>query len=96
MKNDMYYKGFEGEPEIQIILKIPNDDYILSIWEGYFDSIMMSIPASKSGWPGIVCHYHLCDAWDEEPMWRVDDNEGTYNIFMSVSKEKLDKKVLLF
>lgn len=91
MKNDTYYRGFEGEPEIQIILRRCDSDYILSIWEGYFDTIMMSIPATKSGWLGIVCHYHLCDAWNEESMWCVDDNEGTYNILKSVPKEKLDK-----
>lgn len=34
--NDIYYKGFEGEPEIQFICRKGETSETFVIWEGYY------------------------------------------------------------
>ena len=47
---DKYYKGYEGEPEIQIIKKSTNNERIvLRIWIGFFDDIMTAIEPNQLG-----------------------------------------------
>jgi hypothetical protein len=92
MINNKYYFGFEGEPEIQIIQKRNDNDYVLSIWEGYFDRIMSQMKPDKTGWTGIAYFYHLHTGWYDDDMW-VDKNIiDSYNKFKSICKERLDKK----
>jgi hypothetical protein len=92
MMNNMYYLGFEGEPEIQFILKKDNEDYTLSIWEGYFDRIMDQLTPAETGWTGIAYYYHMVTGWYDEDMWVMKDIVESYNQFKSVSKKQLDEK----
>jgi len=70
--NDKYYKGYEGEHEIQFIKSYNNgSSKILSIWDGYFDDIMRSIEPSENGWTGLAYYYHLCIGWYNENPWRI-------------------------
>lgn len=67
-----YYKGFEGEPEIQFIrVKPNNENLVLKIWIGYFDRIMDTIKPTKHGWSGLSYYYHLDEGWYDENPWEV-------------------------
>jgi hypothetical protein len=91
MINNVYYLGFEGEPEIQFTMKGNNEDYTLSIWEGYFDRIMSLIKPDVTGWTGIAYLYHMHIGWYDEDMWAIQDTVDAYNKFKSIPKEKLDE-----
>lgn len=66
--NYTFYEGYEGEPEI--ILIIPNED-ILHIWEGYFDDIYDTPSLDGNGWKGFTRDYHQMEGIF------ADDNTGT-------------------
>lgn len=53
--NYTFYEGYEGEPEI--ILIIPNED-IIHVWEGYFDDIYDAPSLDGNGWKGFTRDYH--------------------------------------
>ncbi len=92
MNNNYYYKGFEGEPEIQFIIRKEDEDYIFSIWEGYFDRIMSLLKPDKNGWTGIAYVYHMDIGWYDEEIWAVDNLRDTYDKFISIPKSRLDNK----
>lgn len=91
MINNTYYSGFEGEPEIQFILNRGSGNYVLSIWEGYFDRIMSLLKPDDTGWTGIAYYYHMYTGWYDEDMWIVEDIIDSYNKFKSIPKEHLCK-----
>lgn len=72
--NDLYYKGFEGEPE----LKIYSRDYELVIWEGYFDFILKTILDScgsdidKINNDLLRSYFYADNNWDSIP-WKIND-----------------------
>ena len=68
-----YYKGFEGEPEIQFICRKGNDSETFIIWEGYFNQIMRLIEPDNDGWKGLAYYYHMYSGWYEESPWTVPD-----------------------
>ncbi len=87
--NNEYYKGFEGEPEIQFICKKDDDSEILIIWEGYFDQIMMLIEPEADGWKGLAYYYNMYTGWYEESPWMVKDLHIALKQF-----EALDSKMI--
>jgi len=90
--NDKYYKGYEGEPEIQFIEELGmNEKKIISIWSGYFDDVMSIVKPTDVGWEGIALHYHLSTGWYEASPWQLIDIEGTLEQF-----QQLDEKMLAF
>lgn len=92
MINDTYYKGFEGEPEIQFICKKTECDEVLVIWEGYFDEIMKRIAPQKDGWTGLAYYYNMCLGWYEESPWVVDDLHMSLEQFCKIEKYDLSKE----
>jgi len=90
--NDKYYKGYEGEPEIQFIEELGmNEKKIISIWSGYFDDVMSIVKPTDVGWEGIALYYHLSTGWYEASPWQLIDIEGTLEQF-----QQLDEKMLAF
>lgn len=87
--NNEYYKGFEGEPEIQFICKKGDDSEILIMWEGYFDQIMRLIEPDADGWKGLAYYYNMCTGWYEESPWMVKDLHIALKQF-----ETLDSKMI--
>lgn len=68
-----YYKGFEGEPEIQFICRKDNDSETFIIWEGHFNQIMRLIEPDNDGWKGLAYYCHMYSEWYEESPWKVSD-----------------------
>lgn len=67
-----YYEGFEGEPEIRLIRGEENEEkYILSIWVGYFNSIMDAVVPVETGWTSLAYFYHLQEGWYKESPWQI-------------------------
>lgn len=71
--NDLYYKGYEGEKEIQFIKGKDDDTEIISIWDGFFNDILEQITPSEKGWEGLAYYYHLCIGWYENSPWEIPD-----------------------
>jgi len=87
---DKYYKGYEGEPEIQFIEELAIDQKkIISIWSGYFDDIMNIIKPTDAGWKGIALYYHLYTGWYEESPWQLVDIEEALAQFQQLDRDKL-------
>lgn len=74
MKSIDFYSGFEGEPEITIAqFDVEGKTvFILRTWIGFFDAVLRKIKPQNGEWAGIVKHYHLETAWNEET-WKCDD-----------------------
>ena len=84
--NNKYYKGFEGEQEIQFIRSPSNGDRtILSIWCGYFDDIMRLFQPTESGWTGLAYYYNLDIGWYEESPWKIPDVIDALHQFESLN-----------
>lgn len=83
-----YYKGYEGEPEIQFI-KGSNKEgrTILSIWDGFFDDIMCQFKPTASGWQGLAYYYHLVSGW-EEGIWELPNINSALVEFQSIKASR--------
>ncbi|GLC82915.1 hypothetical protein [Lacrimispora brassicae] len=67
-----FYKGYEGEGEIQFIQVLDNDNRnVIRIWDGYFDDIMEKIEPEASGWTGLAYCYNLVEGWYDESPWQI-------------------------
>ncbi|MBO9703486.1 MAG: hypothetical protein J7604_24980 [Sporocytophaga sp.] len=77
-----FYKGYEGEPEIDFILKDSSGGIfvVLKLWIRFFDSIMNLIKPNDNGlWEGLLIHYHLHTGWYDMPEWLCDNTYLFYN-----------------
>lgn len=89
--NTKYYEGFEGYPEIQFIrVSIDGQKEILSLWDGYFDSIMYAIEPKESCWTGIAYYFHLDQPWFDESPWKIPDVDIVIEQFENI--QSLDTK----
>lgn len=52
MKNNTYYEGYEGEPEVIISITETNDH--IHFWDGFFDDIFGSPSLDGMGWHGFT------------------------------------------
>lgn len=67
-----FYKGYEGEGEIQFIQVLDNDNRnVIRIWDGYFVDIMEKIEPEASGWTGLAYCYNLAEGWYDESPWQI-------------------------
>ncbi|KQY91211.1 hypothetical protein ASD24_24175 [Paenibacillus sp. Root52] len=82
-----FYKGYEGEPEIQISYSSKNEGSVtLRIWEGYFDNIMMGIKADSNHWTALAYYYHLHEGWYENSPWVIPDIDAALEQLELVNK----------
>ena len=61
-KENDFYSGFEGEPELSISLisEEKTTEIELTTWIGHFEEIVLSIGTNDLGkWEGISLYYHL-------------------------------------
>lgn len=69
-----FYSGFEGEPEIRLVLRVPGEaDTLLRMWVGYFDALMAEIQPEDGQWTGLALPYHLHEGWCAGGLWKVPD-----------------------
>ena len=91
--NTKYYVGFEGYPEIEFIcVSYDGKKDILSMWDGYFDSIMYSIEPKESCWVGIAYTYHIDMPWFDESPWRIPNLKIVIEQLTEIDINKLDDR----
>ena len=79
-----YYKGYEGEPEIQFIKgSTEGARTILSIWGGFFDDIMSQLKPTSSGWKGLAYYYNLAIGWEDDT-WEIPNIQSALVEFQSI------------
>lgn len=66
-----YNSIHEDEREIQLIRQSTNYQYILSVWESYFNDIMNLFAPNDSGWHGLAANYHDKIGWYEKKPWKI-------------------------
>ncbi|TCS96822.1 hypothetical protein [Hazenella coriacea] len=92
--NDRYYKGFEGEPEIQFIYTLDNEKKsILKIWIGYFETIMDAMITGEGELTGLVYYYSLHEGWYDESPWQIPNSSEAIEHFSKVRIEDLEQEV---
>ena len=95
---DKYYRGFEGQREIQIIIEIKNNrQIVLRIWAGFFENIMSAIEQQSVGWTSLAYYYNLDIGWYEDSPWKIKDLDEAKEQLESIDISKLgieDKEVL--
>lgn len=87
--NKKYYDGFEGEPEIQFILKKGSNSETLVIWEGYFDQIMRLMNPDEWGWTGLAYYYNMYSGWYQESPWAIEDLPMALKQFKTIDSSQL-------
>ena len=74
-----FYKGYEGENEIQFIKISPDGSKeMIKIWDGFFDDFMTKIKPEKEGWTSLAYYYHLVEGWNDESPWEIQDVLGAF------------------
>lgn len=68
MINTKYYDGFEGEHKIVL----SDGENRMSIWDGYFDTIMDALLKGNPEKKGIIREYFYREGWYDDP-WRIED-----------------------
>jgi hypothetical protein len=91
MKTLDFYCGFEGEPEIQILMKDINDVLVfeLKTWIGYFNATLIKIPPTNGNWEGIALHYHLETGWYDID-WECDNLLLLKSQLLSIAKDDME------
>jgi hypothetical protein len=90
---DKHYKGFEGEPEIQFAtVSESGDKVILSLWVGFFDSILNLIKPTETGWTGLAYYYHMDEGWYDESPWKIEDVGSTISELKGIAVNNLDNQ----
>jgi hypothetical protein len=88
-----FYTGFEGHPEILILLKNKDDSPFceLKTWIGYFDSTLKKIQPNNGNWEGIALHYHMETGWYDGE-WECDNLSQLFRQLLNINKVNLDSK----
>lgn len=83
--NNKHYIGFEGEPEITFA-NGDKDNYLstLTIWNGYFETILDCMLDSKQEVVGILNDYCLHEGWYDESSWLIEDVDLLINQMKNV------------
>ncbi|GGB56559.1 hypothetical protein GCM10011409_37690 [Lentibacillus populi] len=66
---EKYYKGFEGEPEIEIVNE---GEKVLRIWNGYFETLLESL-FNEEDPVGLIKEYVFHEGWYDESPWEIKD-----------------------
>lgn len=92
--DNKFYKGYEGEPEIQFIEELEDGTKgIFSVWDGYFNDIMELFQPGAHGWEGLALYYHLDSEWYNESPWKIPDKKSTLNQFQVLEIKKLKYEI---
>lgn len=76
-ENYIYYKGYEGEPELLISISASSSERY-HIWEGYIDDIFGEAIFTEDGWNGLTRDYQLLEGPFEESNEFIVDNMQEY------------------
>ena len=84
-----YYTGFEGHPEITFVRRRPDGDLVFTLWDGYFNDIMMAIKPDSKGWTSLALVYHLDEGWYDDPDWLIPDPSSALAQLRGIDASKL-------
>lgn len=72
MLDGRYYKGFEGEIDVDIYyINKENECIGFKLWEGYFENILSGAYADNFKDDGLFKYYTLHEGWYDEAPWEV-------------------------
>ena len=72
MLDERYYKGFWGENEVRLWVEKDGEEYGLSIWCGFFDTIMEGCFRPYPSPNGMVWCWQYCEGFYNNK-WEVPD-----------------------
>ncbi|CAI8959684.1 conserved hypothetical protein [Brevibacillus sp. IT-7CA2] len=87
--NDLYYVGFEGEPEIIFMYEKSNEVQVLKLWNGYFESLLDCLVQQAPVQDGILHEYYVHEGWYEESPWEITNVEKAVQLFKSFDVKKV-------
>ncbi|GEC92270.1 MULTISPECIES: hypothetical protein [Brevibacillus] len=87
--NDLYYVGFEGEPEIIFMYEKSNEVQVLKLWNGYFELLLDCLVQQTSVQDGILHEYYVHEGWYEESPWEIKDVEKAVQLFKLFDVKKV-------
>lgn len=88
--NNRFYRGYEGEPEVQFIAKNAEHKVGIGIWDGYFDDIMRQFTPGKDGWTGVAKVYHTDERWEDGIPCKITDLNDTLKEFSEIDLQLLE------
>ena len=94
MVDNSYYKGFEGEVEVEIYYLDENNKRIgYKLWEGYFENILSGAFSEKHNSGGLLESYVSHGGWYDEVPWRVKDITLAITELKQFRKENLEPEL---
>lgn len=85
-----HYSGFEGYGEITFVRRQGESELAFTMWDGYFDAILMAVQPGPTGWTSLALAYHVEDPWDLVPAWPVPDPQAAADQLDGVARAALD------
>lgn len=90
--DEVYYEGYEGEPEIIFIVeKNGIKRRMLGIWDGFLNDILSDVKPNAEGWVGITYYWHIGmledDHWLGDKPWHIDDLSVVYDQLVTINKD---------
>lgn len=74
MIDDKYYKGFEGEVDVDIYyLNDKNERIGYKLWDGYFENILSGAYHENFKVDGMLNSYSSHEGWYDEVPWKVEN-----------------------
>jgi len=85
--NCTFYDGYEGEPEI-ILMIVEEAEYSIHMWDGYFDDIFGEPALDGNGWKGFTR-----DLNQMEGLFSDGENETTIDVheYLEDARQYQDK-----
>lgn len=91
MLDNKYYAGFEGESEVQIYYEAQGESQGLSIWDGYFCTLLHACDFSEMRPGGLLQAYWNGSDWEDEDQWILQDPQLAARELRTFSPDRVDE-----
>lgn len=92
-ENNLFYRGFEGEPEISFAFSTNNESYSFNMWIGYFDVILRSMLDYESHEKIFLRTYSMYEGWYDNSPWEINDINEVVCLFKNFDINKIPVQV---
>lgn len=91
--NDLYYRGFEGEPEIGFLYENKIETHVFKMWIGYFDTVLANMISTETIKNEFLTAYNLHEGWYDESPWEIRNPNEVIQFFKDFNISTIDHKV---
>lgn len=91
--NNLYYRGFEGEPDIAFAFENDAGTHRFIMWIGYFETLLSSMLTYESPQNEFLATYNLHEGWYEDNPWEINNLNEVIQLFEAFDLNKIPGSV---